>query len=82
MPANTVVVTRATKWGNPFKVGVDGDASACVESFRMMLHDSISGKAIQKQVKEQLRGKNLGCFCEAGQPCHADILLTISNSSE
>lgn len=79
MPANTIVVTRATKWGNPFKVGIDGDPQACVESFRMMLEESIEGKAIQKQAKEQLRGKNLGCFCKPGQPCHADVLLEISN---
>ena len=27
----------------------------------------------------KLRGKNLACFCKAGEPCHADILLAMAN---
>ncbi len=26
-----------------------------------------------------LRGKNLACWCEAGEPCHADVLIEIAN---
>jgi hypothetical protein len=26
-----------------------------------------------------LRGKNLACYCKAGEPCHADVLLELSN---
>jgi hypothetical protein len=29
---------------------------------------------------EPLRGKNLGCWCKAGELCHADVLLSIANS--
>jgi len=28
---------------------------------------------------EELRGKNLACFCPLGQPCHADVLLDLAN---
>jgi len=28
---------------------------------------------------EELRGKNLACFCKIGEPCHADVLLKIAN---
>jgi len=28
---------------------------------------------------EELRGKNMACFCPLGQPCHADILLEFAN---
>lgn len=31
-------------------------------------------------VKEQLKGKNLACWCPLDQSCHADILLEIANS--
>jgi hypothetical protein len=27
----------------------------------------------------ELRGKNLACWCPAGQPCHADVLLRLAN---
>lgn len=32
-------------------------------------------------VREQLRGKNLVCWCKP-LPCHGDVLLTIANSVE
>lgn len=28
---------------------------------------------------DDLRGKNLACFCRLDQPCHADVLLEIAN---
>lgn len=30
-------------------------------------------------VKRELRGKNLACWCPLDQPCHADVLLEIAN---
>jgi hypothetical protein len=29
---------------------------------------------------EELRGKNLACWCAIDAPCHADILLRLANS--
>jgi hypothetical protein len=31
-----------------------------------------------KQV-EELLGRNLGCWCKIGTPCHADVLLDMVN---
>jgi hypothetical protein len=33
---------------------------------------------------DELKGKNLACFCDMGTPCHADYLITLikSNSNE
>lgn len=28
---------------------------------------------------DDLRGKNLMCFCPLGQPCHVDVLLELAN---
>ena len=33
-----------------------------------------------KEIKDELRGKNLACFCALDQPCHADVLLELANS--
>jgi glycine cleavage system aminomethyltransferase T len=30
---------------------------------------------------DQIRGKNLGCWCPLDQPCHADVLLEVANAS-
>lgn len=30
-------------------------------------------------VRQELRGKNLACWCALDQPCHADVLLEVAN---
>ncbi len=34
------------------------------------------------ELQDALRGKNLACWCKAGEPCHADVLLGIANGEE
>jgi len=29
-------------------------------------------------VRRELRGKNLACYCPPGSPCHADVLLEVA----
>ena len=94
LPDNTVIVSRPTPWGNPFKVGVDGDAARSVELYHTMLagYFCISCKTefdaqkvavayARKNIKK-LRGKNLACWCRLDKPCHADVLLEIANQPE
>jgi len=73
MPPNTVKVDRTTKWGNPYKVGtcLIPDQSAAVMAFAANLP--------MGNFAEELRGKNLACWCKLGDPCHADVLLEIAN---
>ncbi len=80
MPANTIKVTRPGKWGNPWIVGKDGDAAACVEKYRGLISGNIWSWPNRKAIQEELRGKNLACWCRPGQPCHADVLLKIANA--
>lgn len=92
MPANTVNVARPGKWGNPFIVGVHGTQLQCFELFLALCHGylciSIDRACIKRQeafhayAKEhlnELRGKNLACWCAKDKPCHADILLRMVN---
>ncbi len=32
-----------------------------------------------EDVRTELRGKNLACWCKPGAPCHADVLLELAN---
>ena len=94
LPDNTVVVSRPTPWGNPFKVGVDGDAARSVELYTTMLagYFCISCKtefdaqkaavAYARRNIKKLRGKNLACWCRLDKPCHADVLLKIANQPD
>lgn len=34
----------------------------------------------QREHVRRLRGKNLVCFCQLDQPCHADVLLELANA--
>ena len=81
-----VNVARPSKWGNPFKVGVDAiDVDEAVGLYEQWLRDTIDGiwddpgaVWIVDHI-EKLRGKNLACWCPLDAPCHADILLRIAN---
>lgn len=64
-------VARPSRYGNPYKVGVHGDAEECVRRFKKYW---IVGIEIHS-----LRGKNLACWCGAGSTCHADYLLETAN---
>jgi hypothetical protein len=33
-------------------------------------------------VRRELAGKNLVCWCPIGSPCHADVLLRVANGGE
>ena len=35
-----------------------------------------------EDVRRELRGKNLACWCPLDQPCHADVLLELANRTE
>lgn len=82
MPPNTVKVDRTTRWGNPFTDYPTRYSQ--VQRFRASLTmapaphpDSYMGR-IKRDVHE-LRGKNLACWCQLDEPCHADVLLELAN---
>jgi Domain of unknown function (DUF4326) len=52
------------------------DAATAVQAFREMR----CNKTFVERARKDLRGKNLACWCKAGEPCHADVLLELANS--
>jgi hypothetical protein len=32
-----------------------------------------------EDVKRELAGRDLACYCPLDQPCHADVLLAVAN---
>jgi hypothetical protein len=96
MPANTVVVSRPSKWGNPHFIGfcpvcgIVHTENGAVFAFRFQASELTADKF------DDLRGKNLACWCRLcpehkdGKPlgvecakcapCHADWLLEMANS--
>lgn len=78
MPANTVYVGRPTVYGNPYKIDkiTDPDGRLAIGCYR----DHIKGMIGVDEIRSELRGKNLACFCPLDQPCHADVLLELANN--
>lgn len=78
---DAVIVARPSKWGNPFRVGYQGIRcrSDAVWAFETWLHDSFAGKQMMLEARQELRGRDLACWCPLGVPCHADVLLRYAN---
>jgi hypothetical protein len=84
LPDGVVCVTRPGKWGNPYESAYDfqrtleliaasafneSELAKPVLSHMKRIHDDI----------EELRGKDLACWCESHVPCHADVLIKWAN---
>lgn len=72
-------ISRSGPWGNPFKIGRDGDRAEVLDKFRRWFY-SISGYQYRQSV-EQLRGKRLLCYCKP-LDCHGDVIAEYLNASE
>jgi hypothetical protein len=86
-PAGAVYVGRPSKWGNPFIIHANSTAERAVAKFRDMYLDGTvrpgwASTASIEDIRHELRGKDLMCWCPLDQPCHADVLLEIANSTE
>lgn len=83
MPPNTRCVTRPGTFGNPFETAamfrvwlarlLDGGPKPALET------EATRKMAVIAERIEELRGKNLACYCHLGDRCHADALLESAN---
>jgi hypothetical protein len=76
-----VVVSRPAKWSNPWRIGAEEDGhvidrTEAIARYRTYIRNKKS------EIRRELRGKNLACWCEIGVACHADFLLKIANAPE
>lgn len=74
IPSGGILVDRSTKWGNPFRIGVDGTRAEVIARYREYLYET--GRWMD--VQDELKGKDLVCWC-APEACHADVLLELAN---
>lgn len=40
---------------------------------------SVEDQFTQREIRHDLAGKDLACWCRLSAPCHADVLLSIAN---
>jgi hypothetical protein len=76
-PAGSVGVARPSRWASPFDWRQHGRLDS-VQMFAEALRDGRLAFS-EADVRRELRGKVLACWCAAGAPCHADVLLRVAN---
>jgi uncharacterized protein YebE (UPF0316 family) len=64
-----VFIGRPSKWGNPFKIGRDGNRKEVLEKYRTYL---INNKELMADITS-LDDMVLGCYCKP-KACHGDII--------
>ena len=93
LPEGAVSVARPGRWGNPYKIGahlslgagncfsqiVICDAERAVALFRNMLRHPDRNYPSDSEIRAELAGKDLACWCKPGEPCNADVLIDLAN---
>lgn len=73
MPPNTVYVGRPSKWRNPFRIKEDGlTRKEAIEMYERHLRNILFA---DPHFLDELKDKDLACWCPLDKPCHVDILL-------
>lgn len=71
---DAVIVARPGRWGNPYRADEVGGRAAAVALFEAQVAPGLP--------VEELRGRDLACWCPLDAPCHADVLLRLANGSD
>lgn len=80
-PTGAIVVSRPSRWGNPFVVSEHQTRAQAVANFRRALLEGRLQNSVDR-VRRELAGHDLACWCPLDQPCHADVLLEIANGGD
>lgn len=72
-----IPIMRPSKWGNPYRIGKDGNREEVLEKFRAYVQRRPDLRA---QAKVELKGKVLGCCCKPWL-CHGDVWVEICEES-
>lgn len=72
-PIGAVIVSRPSRWGNPFAVTEYGRAQA-VAKFRQYLAD-MSPAERDDYLAPLREATALCCWCKLNEVCHADVLI-------
>ncbi len=65
-----------------FTVKTAAQAVACYREYMEGHLANPRAAAIVREALNDLRGKNLACWCAPNQPCHADVLLELANAGD
>lgn len=78
--AYDIDIGRPGPFGNPFRIGRDGDRNEVVEKHRVWFYQPQQA-ALRGRVRRECRGRVLGCWC-APRPCHGTTLAAYADRDD
>ncbi|MGZ6644905.1 MAG: DUF4326 domain-containing protein [Solirubrobacteraceae bacterium] len=75
------LVTKGTRWGNPFATKNMSAADRAL-AVRRYEHEHLPSRPDLLEQLPDLRGHRLACYCPLDEPCHADVLARLANGPE
>ncbi|WP_420792080.1 DUF4326 domain-containing protein [Arthrobacter agilis] len=87
MPEEAVYVGRGSVWENPWVVDSERATDPPRNQYRRTAAETVDLYGswisyIADDVRRELAGKDLACWCPLDQPRHADVLLKIANPDD
>ena len=76
MPENCIYIGRPSKWGNPYKRNMSGGPKDIIRAYRWWLEQKLKENP---HFLDELKGKDICCWCRLDQKCHGDIILEFLN---
>jgi len=79
-PTMLYIAGPAWKHAGGLKPGDPLGVAGAVEAFRTLMRTNLRIEpAKTRALLDELRGRNLACWCTPSSPCHADVLLRLAN---
>ena len=69
-----VMIDRTGPFGNPFKIGVNGDRVQVIEKYREWFYKRILTDTEFRDKIQSLKGRVLGCWC-VPDLCHGMVII-------
>jgi hypothetical protein len=74
MPEGARYIGRPSRWGNPFKLGRDGDRAQVMEKYAGWLEEKLTEEPFRKNLLKLSEATALVCWCKP-EACHGDLLV-------
>lgn len=69
-----IKIDRSGPFGNPFRIGYDGDRNQVIQKYREWFYKRILTDRDFRDKIHSLKGKVLGCHC-IPLPCHGNVII-------
>jgi hypothetical protein len=89
LSAGAVVVSRPSRYGNPWTVKQGYTPAECAARFETYIvvrrnppagWADLVGYPSDEEIRRDLAGRDLACWCGPDAACHVDTLLIVANS--